>query len=146
MLIKSFIQKIKSWIQQSPSPSAMKWSVLSGCIFGISTQTIFRCFENKESFSDWFQFIIEGSMGVLTILYIYILPLAIGMITVLHPRQKAGFAGALFYPWINIATSAFFAILIGWKGVIFLIVGLAIMFPLSSFGGICTWLFLRYKK
>ncbi len=140
--IKEFSQKIFS---RFPSPLAVKWGIVSGCLFGISTQTFFRWFEKKEKFSQWIHPFIEGSMGVMSIGYIFILPAVIGAITVFFPRQKISWVGALFYPWISILISALFAFLIGWEGVICFVMGIVVALPLSSLGGISAWFFRRYK-
>jgi len=138
--------RIRKFFNGFPSPLAAQWGVLSGLIFGLMTQTFFRWGDKKSAINPYFKDLINGSLAVMSLSYVFVLPIVIGALTVFFSQRKIGWVAALFYPWISILLSAFFAILVGWEGLICFVMAIVIALPLSSLGGITAWWFRRYKE
>jgi hypothetical protein len=110
--------------------------ILLGIGYGILAQASARNEILKEVFS------------LMSIGYIFILPFVIGVITVYFasPENAQKWSYRIFAPLLTSSICLVISMLIGWEGLICLIMALPIYLPIASLGGIFTGILLSVFK
>jgi hypothetical protein len=90
----------------------------------------------------------EVFYGVLTISFIILVPLTLGVLTVYFGvRQKRrSWAYWIFMPWVPCVILMATALLIGWEGSICILMALPVFLVLSSFGGLLAGISTKDKQ
>jgi hypothetical protein len=73
--------------------------------------------------------------GVMTLAFLFIVPIAIGYLTV-APIERPSLAYSIFAPWIPSIVTVLAAALLGWEGAICIVLALPVLLILSSIGGL----------
>lgn len=107
-----------------------------GVLYGIVSQFMIR----QES--------LKGLLGIMSVGFIFILPLALGAITIYFSPSNVqnSWLMRIFMPWVTSVLCLFFAIVVGWEGTICLIILSPIYLFMSSVGGVIAGLLLNTIK
>ena len=111
--------------------------IILGVCYGLFAQATARYESLKDIFS------------LMSIGFIFILPFVIGCITVYFasPEMSQKWIYRIFAPLLTSSLCLIISMLIGWEGLICLIMALPIYLPIASLGGIFTGILLGiYKK
>ncbi|MBL8021359.1 MAG: hypothetical protein JNM27_16935 [Leptospirales bacterium] len=109
--------------------------VLAGLAYGIVMQLMARIGS-------------EDSKVLMTLGYIFVLPLAMGSLTLIlaGAEQRESWAYRIMMPWLTTALSMVVAYIWQWEGSICLILGLPVYLTLSSIGGILAAIVLTSNR
>jgi len=78
--------------------------------------------------------VLGGVFGVMTVSFLFLVPVAIGYLTV-HPVARPSWTFRLLAPWVPVTLSVFVAWVVGWEGAICIVMGLPLLLILGSVGG-----------
>jgi hypothetical protein len=109
-------------------------ALLAGMLYGIVAQLTARLPPLRTSF-------VVMSVG-----YVFVLPLLIGVVTSLARPREAGFWGALGWPLLSCALCLLAAGAVGWEGSICLIMAAPVYLTLAVLGGTIGYLIRRYAR
>jgi hypothetical protein len=106
-------------------------------VYGILTRLIFGMQGVRDTLG-----------GVVTLGFIFFVPLALGALTVviLPRRLKTSWVVAVFFPWLTCMVVTGLLAIFLLEAVFCVILGLPIFLPLSSLGGIIVWYFASQIK
>lgn len=77
----------------------------------------------------------QGLFGVMTLSFLFLVPLVIGYLTV-RPHPNPSWAYRLLAPWLPTVLSVVVCVVVGWEGAICIAMGLPILLIFSSLGGV----------
>ncbi len=128
------VTAIDSWRAQLDSP----WlgpvlGVLAGLTYGLVARFAFSVTA------------IMGVWGIMTLGFIFWLPMALGALTVFIAQRKAErtWVFSIFLPWIPALLGIGSAVLLGWEGTICVLMALPVYLLMGSLGGYFVWLGTR---
>jgi hypothetical protein len=78
--------------------------------------------------------ILGGIYGVMTVSFLFLVPVVIGYLTV-FPVSRPSWTFRLLAPWVPVTLSVLVAWLVGWEGAICIVMGFPLLLILSSAGG-----------
>ncbi len=126
---------IDSWRKQLDSP----WlgpilGVLAGLTYGLVARFAFSISA------------IMGVWGIMTLGFIFWLPMALGALTVFIAQRKAErtWVVSIFLPWVPALLGIGSAVLLGWEGTICVVMALPVYLLMASLGGYLVWLGTRH--
>jgi hypothetical protein len=124
-------------------PLLRRWlvsGIILGVIYGVALR--FLVGEGKFNFNS------GTTTYVMTIAFLFLGPLVIGLITINEAEGKAptSIASWIFAPWIPTLLTCFVAVLFRWEGYICLIFALPITLLGSSFGGVLAGILARRRN
>lgn len=109
-------------------PRDWRRSWITPVVLGLSYGLVARLAFGIDALSDIF--------GVMTIAFIYLVPLAIGILTILWGKAEPGWIDALLIPWIPTLLTIGSALLLLWEGLICIVVWLPLALACASVGGL----------
>jgi hypothetical protein len=77
----------------------------------------------------------QDLLGVMTLSFLFLVPLVIGYLTV-RPHPNPSWAYRLLVPWLPTVLSVVVCAAIGWEGAICIVLGLPVLLIFSSLGGV----------
>ena len=88
---------------------------------------------------------IMGVWGIMTLGFIFWLPMALGAVTVFVAQRKAErtWVLSIFLPWIPALLGIGSALLLSWEGLICVIMALPVYLAMASLGGYLVWIGTR---
>jgi hypothetical protein len=86
----------------------------------------------------------DDLLAVMTLAFVVLVPLAMGFATMM-PNRSPTPGEAIFLPWIAVALGNACALVIGWEGVICVVLLTPAMLVMSSFGGLIAYALRRSK-
>ncbi len=108
-----------------------------GVVYGVVARLVFTYNRFQEVF-----------FGVMSVSFIILVPLTLGMLTVYFgvKQKKRGWAYWIFMPWVPCTILMTAALLIGWEGSICILVALPVFLVVSSFGGVVAGLCVKATR
>lgn len=80
--------------------------------------------------------VLGGIFGVMTVAFIFVVPIVMGALTVLWRDEEPGWGAALVVPWVPTALTLAAALVLAWEGLICAVVWLPAALISASVGGL----------
>ena len=110
--------------------------VISGAIYGVLCRLVISA--KLESLSALF--------ALMSVAFIFIMPTALGWMTVVRYQRPPHFAVALFAPWLAVILCLLLVVVFNLEGAICVAIATPVFFVFSSIGGIVAWFRLRRSE
>lgn len=119
------------WLTRTTKAAAP--GIAAGLLYGLAMQIVGRSGTDTND-----------SMVLMTLGYIFILPLVVGALTLVFASSelRKSWAYRILMPWLTISLSMAIAFAFQWEGSICLILGMPVYLTLSSIGGILAGIVL----
>ncbi len=87
----------------------------------------------------------SSTLAVMSIGFVFFVPFVLGVITVFSVKDPS-WKYSIFAPWLSVLVFVFFTALLGWEGIICIVIALPIFLFMSSLGGICAKLLTKVTR